>query len=336
MSGSSYDTYKSSIKSYLKSPDSERKTRITVTKTALKDVRPEEVDHTKFNKSTKVNPEKARLEIKKPVAKKNYLVAVDDSASNEQIAEHIKQCGGFLLAPFGAMDISTSMAFIFFSDHGDSKPEQDIGFIQPSAQGDDELTASMNTIRMQNGYDIPEMIECVMQRAARDLPVDGTDTTFVLITDSVPHGMGFSSGDSGCPNKVDWKEALAEVKKKYSDFILIGCTDTNRYPSVSDLQVKFFDDEKKRALNFIDLSSIEDTGERQRLVVNALQFVAMRDQGKESIENYFKVLYEKLLAEGLRGQETDADARDRISRFMKYMDIDAAEKKEMLKRIFGE
>ncbi len=337
MSGDTYSRYvKGYSEKFSLSDEEARKKEVKKTRSAIHEIPKEKVDHTIFNKEVETaDASKARLVIQKPLALKNYLVAVDASGSNHEIARHILQCGGFLLAPFGIMGVSVSFGFVFFSDHGDRKPEQDIDFIMPSMQGDDELTASMQTIHTQDGQDIPEMIECVMLRAAKDLPIEESDTTFALVTDSVAHGMGFN-GDNECHFHVDWQESLKLVKKRFSNFVLIGCTDTKRYPNVSDLQAKFFNNESEKALNFIDLSSVENNGDRQRLVINALQFVAMRDHGLDKVEAYFNGLYIKLLEEGLRGQDTDRDARDRIARFMKYVDAADDVKKNMLIRIFAD
>jgi hypothetical protein len=342
MSGDSYTKYSSdvSLKKSFRSTESaeereERKKELGVMRSSFSRVKRSEVDHTKFNKEVdNVDISLAKTKITRPKAKKNYLIAVDASGSNQEIANHILQCGGFLLAPFTLMDLSVSFGFIFFSDHMDDRPEQEIDFVVPSVQGEGEIVAGMYLTHTQNGHDIPEMIECVMERAATKLPLEGTDTVFVLITDSVAHGMGFK-GDHGCPSNVDWKKARAKVMSRFSDFVVIGCAGS-KYPTIPALQAKFLEGTKKAGLNFIDLSSMEDEGERKRLVVNAIQFVAARDNGAEFAEAYLRGLYTKLIGEGLFGQETDAVARDRIQRFVKYLHLGEEKKREMLTRIFGD
>lgn len=337
MSADNYSSYKKGLGDSFSSARSEsQREELRRDRENLRGVRQETVDHTKFNKKIEVDRKKLKLRIGRPEAKKNYLILVDTSFSNDAIVRHFLQCGGFLLAPFGIMDISVSFGFIFFSDHKDDKPEQDIGFVAPSEQGESELTSSMSVIEVQDGDDVPEMIECSLMRAATELPLAGTDTHIILVTDSIAHGMGFKGTDYPCPRNNDWKEAVEAVRRTCSGFTVIGCSNSKKTPTIPDLQKKFFKDARDESENFIDLSSIADEGDRKRLVVNAVQFIVARDHGLEIVEALFSGLYAKLLKEGLRGQETDSNARDRISRFMKYVQVSESEQQGALARIFGD
>jgi hypothetical protein len=66
-------------------------------------------------------PSAVKLGITKPSATATslHILVIDNSASNNVIAEHLKKGSGYVLSMLGSIDPSSQIATIYFSDHCD-------------------------------------------------------------------------------------------------------------------------------------------------------------------------------------------------------------------------
>lgn len=272
------------------------------------------------------------------------VVLVDNSGSNRVIAEKLKNSSGYLTAFLRTVDPEAEVAFVYFSDHSDRDLLfQYTDFVPPTEKGDKILFSSLANVAGANGFDEPEAIECALSEAANINfgHVGKENRTLILVTDSIPHGMGHPD-DSGCPVQKSWRTAMAEVRKTFGKFVLIG-SGNNSY--MRDKQKKLFEktpgviDPVDLATNFIDLSDIPSATHRNGIVGNSILFVMARNTGKQPIQIFLASLYTKWLENPLFGLDTKRFAQTRIRAFGElYLHgiLDKGEVKTMLEDIFAE
>ncbi len=275
-----------------------------------------------------------RLEVKAPDAKAErvHVVLIDNSGSNEKIAEHLKGSSGYLLAVLKAIDPGSRICFVYFSDHCDGpRIWQPVDYVAPDEKGDKVLHSSIRHVAAAGGGDAPEAIECALWDAC-DLPFGHVqDRRLYLVTDVVAHGMGLR-GDDGCPRQRDWKESLKRVHETYRSLEVVGC---GMERDCAELQKKFILDKKRLPFDLIDLSSIKSHEHRCGITGNAILFLIARHQGNQTVEAFLMTLYEKWLKEPIFGANTDMNAREAIRRFGKYVEAPQEDIQKMLDKVFS-
>lgn len=335
-SGSSYDDYEEDAKKYeeLTSTDDkvkakaseERKARIGAARAEIASA-PAAAPAPAPKRDTSALYDQALVarKITKPEAgvERVHVVLVDNSGSNRQIAQKLRDSSGYLLANLRVIDPTSQIAFVYFSDHCDGAElvMQEVDYVKPDEKGDKALYSSLTTVRPASGGDAPEAIECALHRAA-ELDVGYAEPHLYLVTDVVGHGMGMS-GDDGCPLRRSWSDELKRARQVYKTLSVIGCgTD----PKTAELQRQFLDP-ARGGFDFIDLSSIKQIEYRLGITGNALLFLIarQRDVGStnntwQTVELFLSMLYEKWLSEPLFGANTDLRAREAVERFFKYID----------------
>ena len=265
------------------------------------------------------DPTLARNRITTPSksARRAIVVLIDHSGSNRAISSHLRDSSGYLMSLLRAIDPDAEVAFIYFSDHGDrSRMHQYSDFVPPTPVGDKILFNSLNNVENASGQDFPEALECTLAEAAKINfgHIPKKDRTIIVVTDSVAHGMGHEE-DDGCPDQVDWRQSMEDVRETYGNFILIG---SGANPRLVDLQKKLFEtepgvlDNVAVALNFIDLSKIKSAAHRNGIVGNAIMFIIARNTGPQGVMAFLATLYAKWLKNPIFGEETDALAKTRI------------------------
>lgn len=267
-------------------------------------------------------------------AQRLHIVLIDNSGSNAAIAEHTRQASGYILSTLGVVDGGSALAIIYFSDHCDGpRLMQEVDYTLPTEKGDRQLLSSIHHVHPAGGGDAPEAIECVLVRACEldfgKLPKEKRH--LYLITDVVAHGMGMRE-DDGCPNQRDWRQSLERVMETYGSFEVIGSGDV---ASTAKLQSKFLNPERV-PFDLIDLSAVREAEHRMRITANALLLLIARRGGLQSVQTFLMALYEKWLAEPIFGANTDLSAREAIRRFLKYLEIGAAERRAFEDKIFAE
>ncbi len=253
----------------------------------------------------------------KPGVNTVHVVLVDNSGSNRAIAQHLRNSSGYLVAGLSSMDPTSQTAFIYFSDHCDGGLiMQEVDFFSPDAEGDRVLASTTHRVRDASGGDEPEAIECALKRVCEIDFGSATKKHLYLVSDVVGHGMGME-GDDGCPNQQNWKRSVELVGRNFTSFEVIGCGDS---PQIVELQKQFLAPDRV-ALDLIDLSSIRETRHRQAITGNALLFLIARHLGRQTIQMFLSVLYEKWLSDPIFHGETDRRAKQMIQRFLKYIDL---------------
>lgn len=274
------------------------------------------------------------LQVKAPdeKAERVHVVLIDNSGSNEKIANHLKSSSGYLLAVLKAIDPGSRICFVYFSDHCDgSRIWQAVDYVAPDETGDKILHSSIRHVVGASGGDEPEAIECALWDAC-DLPFGHVqDRRLYLVTDVVAHGMGMR-GDDGCPRGRDWHDSLKRVHETYRSFEVIGSGAERDY---AELQKKFITDKKRLPFDLIDLSTIPSHEHRCGIVGNALLFLIARHQGNQTVQAFLMTLYEKWLKEPIFGANTDMNAREAIRRFGKYLEAPEDEIQKMIKIVFS-
>lgn len=91
------------------------------------------------------------------------------------------------------------------------------------------LDEQVRGIRPTSGGDIPEAYECLFKelaRAASDVKTGHPTSKIaaIIIGDSIPHGMEYMDGDSGCPAQVDYRITLPHLKATADLVYLVGCS----------------------------------------------------------------------------------------------------------------
>ncbi|MBU1180357.1 hypothetical protein KJ885_05415 [Patescibacteria group bacterium] len=339
MSGGSYggsDRRYSSSKSLFSDDEAERerarRERERRVDTAKKSV------HTKKTRETRgeVYDNKAvKLGITKPKAgaERIYLVCVDNSGSNRQIANHLKKSSGHLLAGLNAIDPQSQIAFNYFSDHCDyERIEQGVDYISPGPEGDVQLASSIAHVSDADGGDAPEAIECVLWNMSKLDFGDAKKRHLILVTDVVAHDMGMRElghRDDGCPNQRDWRRSLDSAREAFTTIEVVGCSDDRQ---VGKLQEQFLTPDR-RAYDLIDLSVISEHVHRLAITGNVILLLAARHRGLQAVEMFLSTLYEKWIDDPVFGHNTELRAKEAIRRFGKYLEAPKDEVERMMKRI---
>jgi hypothetical protein len=271
-----------------------------------------------------------------PGVKRVHYVLVDNSGSNRNIANHLRDTSGYLLACMKSLDPDAQLAINYFSDHCDGAGiMQFVDWVSPGPKGDKILLSTTSTVAPMGGGDAPEAIECALHFACGLDFNEATERHLYLVTDVVAHGMGLTP-DDGCPEQRDWRVELEAVKRCFTSFAVIGC---GADPKTGELQRKFLG-EDRLSWDFIDLSGIQQLQYRLGISGNALLFLIARNRDTQSksknlqtVELFLSMLYEKWLSEPIFGANTDLNAREAIERFFKYVDLPEAELAAMKARV---
>lgn len=157
-------------------------------------------------------------------AKRAYVIAVDNSASNTVIAQGFRKNSGYLLGVLKSIDPDAAVATIYFSDICDGPlVSQEVDFVMPTPEGDKTLHSSLRKVAEGYGGDIPEAIAEAMIRASEiDMEsVPKADRHFILVTDSVPHGMeGFTEktdyADEYPNSQVPWRRGVGAIRQAFA------------------------------------------------------------------------------------------------------------------------
>lgn len=279
----------------------------------------------------------AKNEITSPPAsaKRLFIVLVDNSGSNREIAQALKRASGYIHAVAGTLSADVTIAFQFFSDHGDhERMIQEVDYTSPGERGSQALLASIDRVATASGQDEPEAIECALHKAAQydfgSIPKERRH--LILVTDQVAHGMGYPDGDDGCPDQRNWRVELRHVHEVYGTFQMVASGDI---PQVFELQKQFIDGARLRA----DMLSMVSAGltdeERHRLVPNTVLFFMARNLGIQTVETFLMTLVEKWMAEPQYGANTLQKARDRIWELCQYLEVDAERRQKIYDRVFA-
>lgn len=264
--------------------------------------------------------------------KRIHIVAVDNSGSNRAIAAHIRSACGYFNGFLNIIDPESQIAIVYFSDHCDGdRIRQDVDFFQPGAKSEQVLFSTTHRVEGAGGGDFPEAIECVLHEMCRVDFNDATERHLYLITDAMPHGMGYPS-DNGCPEQRDWAMTHAAIQDTFTSFTMVGCGDDAR---VLDYQERMLSPERL-AYDLIDLSGINSAQHRRGITVNAFLFLVARNIGLQAVELFLSMLYEKWLDEPIFGVHTDTEARKAILRFFKYLEADTETLERMRRNVIPE
>lgn len=269
-----------------------------------------------------------------PGAKAIWIIGVDNSGSNKIIAKHMKESSGYICGYLSMIAPQDQVAFVFFSDHCDGEHGlfQEVDFLYSDEKGDAIMCATLDRVSPAGGGDIPEAIECLFKKMAElDLP-KSIQKNFVLITDAIAHGMGWS-GDEGCPDQVSWSSQLQNLKTKFDNFFVIACGDDEKMEAK---QRKFMQDDKNEDFNFISLINIKDSNQRKKITPTALLFLIARAQGLQNCELFLSALYEKWMVNVSEfGKDAPVKAREAILRFGNYLDMTEEAKTKFFKEVFA-
>jgi hypothetical protein len=285
--------------------------------------------------SEEYDPKLVRLAITQPGkgVKRVYVILIDNSGSNRQIAQHFKNSSNYLRVNLQWIDPEAQFLFVYFSDHCDGDGWwQAIDWISPTEDGEKILISTLFEVRDVNGGDAPEAHECALWDAAHlDFGSTVEEKHLILVSDVTGHNMGMS-GDKGCPKQRSWESSLDLVNEIFTTFEVIGCGDD---PADSKLQEQFITHAHPELLpmNFVSLSYIHNPEYRLGIVLNTFLFLAARHSGMQAIEGFLARLYEKWLDDPLFGGETDRRAKETILRFAKFVPGTDDEIRQMMSRI---
>lgn len=187
----------------------------------------------------------------RPSGKINLVLGIDTTGSNTTVKKNVVEKMQYFCDDiknlFPDLVGNMEICFVGVGDHCDG---QKVIQARAFSADVDTLKNNLETIEDTGGGDAPEAYECLF-REMNNWDIANTNTVFVLVADSIPHGAGYSS-DDGCPDNVDWKEELTALKKKVRAFYFISCTD---HSSIERLQKLMADDEK----HFIELGSSDSS-----------------------------------------------------------------------------
>jgi hypothetical protein len=287
------------------------------------------------NPRDEYDPSLVKLAITQPGkgVKRVYLILIDNSGSNRQIARHFKDSSNYLRVNLQWIDPEAQFLFVYFSDHCDGSGWwQAIDWISPTEEGEKILTSSLFEVRDVNGGDAPEAHECALWDAAHlDFGPTVEKKHLILVSDVTGHGMGMDD-DGGCSQQRSWRSSLDKVEEVFTTFEVIGCGDN---PDVSMLQEQFikYAHPELLPMNFVSLSYIHNPEYRLGIVLNTFLFLAARHSGMQAIEGFLARLYEKWLDDPLFGGDTDQRAKETILRFAKFVPGTDDEVCQMMSRI---
>lgn len=344
MSGSSYRNYGSSHDTVrrLTSDDADERKRAEDDRrlrvaSARSDIdrghiaKPVARDEREVYKPSAVKPRITRPSDK---AQRLDVLVIDNSASNELIAKHMKATSGYLLSMHGGIDPGSQIATIYFSDHYDGDLlMQEVDYVSPDEDGDSIMHSTTSRVRPAHGGDCPEAIECALWRACDldfgHVPKEGR--FLYLVTDDVAHGMG-GRGDNGCPFQRDWRRSAERVGETYGGFTLVSCSDDRK---MAARQAPLLPPERV-AYDLLDLSEISDNNHRKAITGNALLFLIARNRGMQAVSAFLMALYEKWLKEPIFGQASTLKAKEAVRRFLQFLEISDDEREKLADRIFAD
>ncbi len=207
---------------------------------------PASASPTATKKAASVSPPVTTV-ISRPKGIINIVLGMDVSDSMGAFRENLKNKTQYLIEEIGKFipDLvgKFEISVVGVSDHCDgARLLQPTGFTGDAAT----LGAHITSIKNAHGGDAPEAYECLF-KMMNAWPIDGTSTLFLLVGDSVPHGMGVGIRDDGCPDNVSWEKELSELKKKLKGFYFISCGDNSVL--LKKYQKKLVDDNE----HFIEL-----------------------------------------------------------------------------------
>jgi len=267
-----------------------------------------------------------------PGVKRVYVVLIDNSGSNQKIANHFRNSTNYLRVNLGLVDPEAQYVFVYFSDHCDGDQWwQAVDYISPTLEGEKVMTSTLFHIDDADGGDRPEAHECALLDACGFNFGEVTERHLILISDVTGHGMGMQ-GDNGCRYQRDWQTSLDNVEKIYQTFEMIGCGDD---PDVAELQQQFiaYQHPELLKMNFISLAHIKNSGHRLGIVLNAFLFLVARHRGMQTVEGFLSRLYEKWINDPVFGGDTDRRAKEAILRFAKYVPGQSEETRSMMSRV---
>lgn len=201
---------------------------------------PEPTSTKKTGRAANVKPPVTVI-VARPKGAINLVMAFDVTGSMSGYRENIREKASYLYGEIAALlpELVGDMEFSFvgIGDHCDGPSLM----IQPTAFSDDvgALKTHIESIENSSGGDVPEAIECFF-KTLNSWDIEGTNTIVVLVTDSIPHGMGFD-GDDGCSHNVDWEKELKELKKRAKAFYLVSCSGNTK---IKRFQKRMVDDEE--------------------------------------------------------------------------------------------
>ncbi len=349
-SGDSYRSYSNTTWDRLRgltSKDEEsrtkaiKNTRYLVETGRLGDIQPEQIERQRDTSTVyDASLVKSKITAPSPTATELYYMYIDNSGSNETIARHCRESSGRFTSGIEAINATCQFAFDYFSDHCDvasGRYQQQVDYISPNQLGDKILHSTVRHIHGANGGDHPEAIECVLKSAC-ELNfghVPQAKRHLILITDSIPHGMGSADiEDSGCPSGQRWQDSIDLVRETFGSFRLVSCTAD---PTMLKLQKQIVEYYRAGATDteMMDLSFITSATHRMRLIPTALLFYMARDAGGlQVVEAFLTNLYAEWLQRRLFGDETDRKAKEVISHFVHFTNAKPEKMAEMMNRIF--
>jgi Mg-chelatase subunit ChlD len=156
----------------------------------------------------------------------------------------------------------------------------------------EELQRSIRAIRGTSGGDYPEAFECFFKHLNEDprwAPAPERATVLVLITDSVPHGVG-GSGDAGCPAKVDARAEIARLLGRLRSFYLVNCGNQQATIAIQKTLVTSENyflqlDNFRRLTNLVMALCMDEVGE-----LDYFMDLLERQRGKERREEVLSLL----------------------------------------------
>ncbi|MHA1733981.1 MAG: hypothetical protein ACTSU5_18730 [Promethearchaeota archaeon] len=163
-------------------------------------------------------PKKTKLWLKhvKPVdeveppksATLNVIFAFDVTRSMEMYIGNVRQKMRYMCSELLRLVPDMEISFIGVGDHQDGE------FLLQATDFSNDLGVlreKIDAIQMvSGGDDHPEAFECLF-KAVNEMGLAGTNTIMFLVTDSIPHGMGYRGLDEGCPLKVDYRKELQRL-----------------------------------------------------------------------------------------------------------------------------
>jgi Mg-chelatase subunit ChlD len=147
------------------------------------------------------------------------ILAFDTTGSMRPYIENVREKIEYLAKGLLRL-MEIRIAILGIGDHSDGHYMLQVF---PLSDVFEELKRSIDSVRDTGGGDPPEAFECLFRHLNEESPYDfSTPTVLVLITDSVPHGVG-GAGDRGCPDRVDARAELARLQRKLKSFYLVNC-----------------------------------------------------------------------------------------------------------------
>jgi Mg-chelatase subunit ChlD len=218
----------------------------------------------------------------------DLILAFDTTGSMRPWIHNVREKIDYLARGlFRLMDIR--IALVGIGDHCDGEL-----MLQsfPFTSRLEELQRAVHDIRGTSGGDYPEAFECFFKHLCDD-PRWTFDparaVVLVLITDSVPHGMG-GAGDAGCPDGVDARAELGRLMRRLRSFYLVNCGNHEASIQIQRTLVKSDNyflqlDNFRRLTNIIMAVCMDEVGE-----LDTFMAILEQQRGKERREEVLALL----------------------------------------------